>query len=83
MADAGAAFGVRNQLMDYCVSNAIIIEERRATKLWLPTHLARCCVRGAGFDRAIQRSVGVFLADRARDDELVVHLHAGFEEVLG
>ena len=38
---------------------------------------------GAGLDRAVERAVRVFLADGARDDELVVHLHAFAEEVLG
>ncbi len=38
---------------------------------------------GAGFDGAVERAVRVFLADGARDDELVVHLYAFTEEVLG
>ena len=38
---------------------------------------------GAGFDGAVERAVGVLLADGAGDDLLEVHLYAFVEEVLG
>src|ERR1035441_5608911 len=38
---------------------------------------------GAGLDGAVQRAVGILLAHRTRDDELVVHLHTFLEEVFG
>ena len=37
----------------------------------------------AGLNRAVEGAVRVLLAHGARDDELVVHLHAFAEEVLG
>src|ERR1035437_8690499 len=73
---AGPAEGVQRvvgerALADVAANYAGEIVSREARK-----------AHGAGLHRAVERAVGVLLANGARDDELIVHLHAFFEKML-